>query len=612
MTRLLLLVILICSQISHASDDLADTLKSRRADSILSRAYAIFYSNPDSSQYYTGLALDYAQKNNLEVHMAKAWHSMARTEVLRGDIELALKHLKDAVAVFGRYKQPQFEAKGYVLMSTALTKLDNHREAVRLLLKACVIQKQIKSKAGLRSTLVNLANSYSKLHEFDKALDALNESKQYAVAGDNQWFYYYINAGIIQKNKKNYALAKIQFDSCLAISHRHKMVDAEVTAITDLAELFATMKQPDEAVGYFKEAIKMARTNHLPLEETEALTGLMNCYESTGDYKNAFDCQNRLKVISDSLFNIEKIKNITTVEAKLKVSEKERTIALQKLDMEKNAAEQEKSNKRILLLIAGSSFLVMVLFFTIYIYLKVKRQKKEVEQQKARAERLNSLNQKIFAVIAHDFKSPMITLNTLIDLMDKENVSGDDLKTYSSDVRNQIIQSGQILDNLLNWAKTELNLSYNTNLYSNPFLIVNEITKELNYMAARKNIRIVNQVPESILLKVPPDILKIILRNLLSNAIKFSFSNNEVVVGLNDKVTLFVKDFGAGMNEKTINHLFNGTVQSKLGTFNETGFGLGLYITHELINKFNGSIWIEKNNPTGTIFKFVFPTHAQN
>lgn len=612
MTRLLLLVILICSQISHASDDLADTLKSRRADSILSRAYAIFYSNPDSSQYYTGLALDYAQKNNLEVHMAKAWHSMARTEVLRGDIELALKHLKDAVAVFGRYKQPQFEAKGYVLMSTALTKLDNHREAVRLLLKACGIQKQIKSKAGLRSTLVNLANSYSKLHEFDKALDALNESKQYAVAGDNQWFYYYINAGIIQKNKKNYALAKIQFDSCLAISHRHKMVDAEVTAITDLAELFATMKQPDEAVGYFKEAIKMARTNHLPLEETEALTGLMNCYESTGDYKNAFDCQNRLKVISDSLFNIEKIKNITTVEAKLKVSEKERTIALQKLDMEKNAAEQEKSNKRILLLIAGSSFLVMVLFFTIYIYLKVKRQKKEVEQQKARAERLNSLNQKIFAVIAHDFKSPMITLNTLIDLMDKENVSGDDLKTYSSDVRNQIIQSGQILDNLLNWAKTELNLSYNTNLYSNPFLIVNEITKELNYMAARKNIRIVNQVPESILLKVPPDILKIILRNLLSNAIKFSFSNNEVVVGLNDKVTLFVKDFGAGMNEKTINHLFNGTVQSKLGTFNETGFGLGLYITHELINKFNGSIWIEKNNPTGTIFKFVFPTHAQN
>lgn len=612
MTRLLLLVILICSQISHASDDLADTLKSRRADSILSRAYAIFYSNPDSSQYYTGLALDYAQKNNLEVHMAKAWHSMARTEVLRGDIELALKHLKDAVAVFGRYKQPQFEAKGYVLMSTALTKLDNHREAVRLLLKACGIQKQIKSKAGLRSTLVNLANSYSKLHEFDKALDALNESKQYAVAGDNQWFYYYINAGIIQKNKKNYALAKIQFDSCLAISHRHKMVDAEVTAITDLAELFATMKQPDEAVGYFKEAIKMARANHLPLEETEALTGLMNCYESTGDYKNAFDCQNRLKVISDSLFNIEKIKNITTVEAKLKVSEKERTIALQKLDMEKNAAEQEKSNKRILLLIAGSSFLVMVLFFTIYIYLKVKRQKKEVEQQKAQAERLNSLNQKIFAVIAHDFKSPMITLNTLIDLMDKENVSGDDLKTYSSDVRNQIIQSGQILDNLLNWAKTELNLSYNTNLYSNPFLIVNEITKELNYMAARKNIRIVNQVPESILLKVPPDILKIILRNLLSNAIKFSFSNNEVVVGLNDKVTLFVKDFGAGMSEKTINHLFNGTVQSKLGTFNETGFGLGLYITHELINKFNGSIWIEKNNPTGTIFKFVFPTHAQN
>jgi len=55
--------------------------------------------------------------------------------------------------------------------------------------------------------------------------------------------------------------------------------------------------------------------------------------------------------------------------------------------------------------------------------------------------------------------------------------------------------------------------------------------KELNYMTAKKNIQIINQIPEHILLNVPPDILKIITRNLVSNAVKFSFSNSTVIIG---------------------------------------------------------------------------------
>jgi len=60
--------------------------------------------------------------------------------------------------------------------------------------------------------LQNLANTYIALKEFDKALEALNDSKNYTERGNSQWYYYYINAGLIQQHKKNYALAKIQFD----------------------------------------------------------------------------------------------------------------------------------------------------------------------------------------------------------------------------------------------------------------------------------------------------------------------------------------------------------------------------------------------------------------
>ncbi len=594
-----------CLQINWAQQSNFYAAKEAHADSLLDRANKIFYSNPDSSLYYTNEALNFATKNNLEVRMALAWRSQAKHCVLKGDVELALKKLKEAIAVFEKYNRQDNIAKCYSLMSVALGKIHNDYEGIDYLLKAVAIYERTENKEGLRSTLVNLANSYADVKEFDKALEALRESKPFIEDGSSEWFYYYINAGIIFRNQKKYALAKIQFDSCLVISKRNHMIDAEVTAHTDMADLLRETNRYKEAIVFYNQAIIMARKNNLPVEESEALVGITKSYAATAEFKEAFFSQNRLKIISDSLFDIQKIKNINTIEARLKVSEKEKTIALQKLSMEQSAVEQEKSAERIAYLIIGVCVLIFILIFTYRTYLKVRRQKNEVEIQKARAEKLNQLNQKIFAVIAHDFKSPLITLQMLIDLMDKENISKEDLNAYTVDVKNQIIQSGQILENLLNWAKSELNLTPNSHQFSTPKHIATEVIKEMEYISTRKLIKVTNNIDESLSLQFPPDILKIIIRNLLSNAIKFSYSNSEVIICSEENAVVCIKDTGLGLSPKAINQLFNGTVKSQLGTFNETGFGLGLYITYELIHKFGGKIWVENNQPVGSVFKFT-------
>lgn len=586
-----------------------NSAKEKHADSLLLKAFAVFYTNPDSSQYYTNLALNYADKNDLPIQKGRAWHSLARTEVLRGDIEPALKHLRDAAALFEKHGHARYLAKCYSLMSVAVGKINNHRESVSFLLKAEKLHKDGNDTPGLRSTYVNLANTYAKLNEYDKALQALNSSKKYSVNTGKDWYYYYINSGLIHEYKKNYSFAKSQYDSCLAIAQRHQMVDAEVTAATKIAELFYLTKQFKSAEDYFLKAIAMAKLNNLPIEESEALEGLVNYYVNQGNYKAAYQSKLRLDAISDSLFNIEKIKNINAVEARLKVSEKEKTIALQKLDMEKSIAEQEKSRRNLSFMVAGIIVLALILFLTIYVYVKTRRQKKEVELQKARAEKLNSLNQKIFAVIAHDFKSPMITLNMLLDLMENENISAEELRSYSGDVRHQLIQSGQILENLLNWARTELKLSSGVIQESNPQSIAEEIIKEMDIVRAKKNLTIQNDIPASMQLKIPADIFKIIIRNLLSNAVKFSYSGGRIIMGMEPTATFFIKDSGSGMSDAKLKQLFEGTVKSEMGTFNETGFGLGLYITNELVQKFKGTIWAESRENSGTVFKFVFPVH---
>lgn len=592
--------------VSFASDN-GDSLSQRTGERLLEKAYTIFFSNPDSALVYSTRALEHAEKNKLVVLQARAYHSIARTEILKGDIEPALQHLRMAADIFETEKQFKYLAKTYSLMSVAVGKVNNHRESVNLLLKSEALQLQQNDTSGLRTTYVNLANTYSKLNEYDKAIESLNNSKRFLKPGEKDWYFYYINGGIIYENKKSYSYAKVLFDSCLVIARRFNMIDAEITAATDLARVYFLMKQYPQAESLFQNAIDMARLHHLPLEEADALEGLLEYYVATNDYKKAYENKLRLDVISDSLFNIEKIKNISAVEAKLKVSEKEKTIALQKLEMAKSEAEREQSQRQLSVVIVGTIFLALVLFLTFYVYLKTRKQKKEVEREKARAEKLNILNQKIFAVIAHDFKSPMITLNMLLDLMEKENISPEELRSYSNDVRHQLLQSGQILENLLNWARTELKLSAHLQQESFPYVVTGEIVKELTAASTKKELTIHNEIPVNIKLKIPADILKIIVRNLLSNAVKFSYIGGEIKVGFDETDGIYVKDNGRGIDEKRVNELFSGTLQSELGTFNETGFGLGLYITHELVQKFNGLIMVDSRENSGTVFKFVFP-----
>lgn len=585
----------------------------RHFDSLLAKGRSIYGRDPDSSMLYTNEALNYALKYKLEIQKALALYSRARIETLQGDVEQALKDLKEAVVIYEKNKEMSKVAGCYDLMATAFGKIDkSEAQCIELLQKACEIYRKEGNTDGLQNSLVNLANNYAYINAYDKGIAALTEVKNYILPGSEEWFYYYINVGLIQMRQKKFAQARLNFDSCVAISRRHKMLDAEITAITEVGTTLHGMKKTGEAISYFTKAIEMSRTHNLPIEESDALKGLLGCYVAMNNYKGAFICQSRLKAISDSLFDIKKVKNVKLIETKLKVSEKEKTIALQKLSMEENARIQKEDKERILLLIGGALLLAAALSVTVFIYMRTKKQKREVELQKARVERLNSLNQKIFSVIAHDFKSPLITLQMLIDLLDKTEISREDLTSYTADVRHQITQSNQILENLLNWARTELNVAHNRNLTADPRIIAGEIEKELSFMASKKGIRFINALPEKKLFRIPPDILKIITRNLVSNAIKYSYENNEITIGLNERDAIYIKDNGVGMKEQKINELFTGTVKSSMGTFNETGFGLGLYITYELINKFSGKIWVEKNNPSGTVFIFAIPPYEQN
>jgi signal transduction histidine kinase len=100
-----------------------------------------------------------------------------------------------------------------------------------------------------------------------------------------------------------------------------------------------------------------------------------------------------------------------------------------------------------------------------------------------------------------------------------------------------------------------------------------------------------------------------VVTNLLSNAVKYSPGEKKVIVsGKKTETELIIKirDFGMGVPEEEQSNIFERFYRSKNMTITISGFGLGLYICRDIINRHNGQIWVEREEK-GSAFYFSLP-----
>ncbi len=243
----------------------------------------------------------------------------------------------------------------------------------------------------------------------------------------------------------------------------------------------------------------------------------------------------------------------------------------------------------------------------------VKERTSEVTSQKEELENANEVKNKFFNIIAHDLKNPVSSVVQLTELM-KENFD-----LYTKEQQKEIIESIAnsanatlfLLEDLLVWARSQINkitFSFEPqNIYE---LAQSEIINHFQ-QAINKNISLVNELENGTFVMADSSSIKTVFRNLISNAIKFSKTEGVIIIGgitENDSHIVFVKDFGIGMTNQTLDKLFKlSEKQSIDGTNGEKGSGLGLNICKEFIEKNHGKIWVESEPGKGSTFYFSLP-----
>ena len=237
-----------------------------------------------------------------------------------------------------------------------------------------------------------------------------------------------------------------------------------------------------------------------------------------------------------------------------------------------------------LIIISAIIFLLASIFLSRFQRLKNQKilLEKSVAIKTAELHELNASKDKFFSIIAHDLKNPFNTIIGFSEMLNEEIKSGDStrIEKYSGMINTSAVQTLRLLENLLEWAKSQTGKILFNPIPINLSGLFNEEFSMLNDMATGKNIELKSSFPDDLTVLADKNMLKTILRNLISNAIKFTHKNGKVEVKAmidNKQVEISVSDNGIGMTKETIAKLFRIDANlSTRGTENEKGTGLGL------------------------------------
>jgi hypothetical protein len=227
----------------------------------------------------------------------------------------------------------------------------------------------------------------------------------------------------------------------------------------------------------------------------------------------------------------------------------------------------------------------------------------------------NKLKDRLFSIIAHDLRSPLINLNEVIKMLNSDLISDADFKLFIPTLSNNISYTTGLLENLLFWSRSQLQGEIIKPIYLNFKDITDNIITLFDNAIKEKNIATENNLDSSSLVYADMDMIHLIVRNLISNAIKFSQHGGSIKITSQIKGNDFImciSDSGVGISKQNQKKLFEQETFTTRGTDNEEGTGLGLLLCKDFIEKNGGKIWVESKIGVGTKFFVQIPNLPVN
>ncbi len=206
--------------------------------------------------------------------------------------------------------------------------------------------------------------------------------------------------------------------------------------------------------------------------------------------------------------------------------------------------------------------------------------------------------EKFSSDVAHELKNPLTAIKSSIELLNNKNISKENRSKLMNNFNKDIDRMNKLISDISHFSKTIAEIEIENFELTN----VNEFLKEYfgEQSTNKKNIKILLQTDnnKNLVLLNKDKFLQVIL-NLIDNSISIAKNNSNILITSNKKnencVEIKIYDQGKGIDFKEKNKIFDRFYTDRIEDRDQHS-GLGLSISYEIINSFNGSIELTESD----------------
>jgi signal transduction histidine kinase len=625
-------------------------------------AIFIIQGNPAEAKPDIDKASEYIEKTsnsfqkakikNLKAIILRETHRYKESIVLQQEALQIFRSLNDTAEITGNLHN----------LAILYQRLLDEDQALKLYLEVYDIENKRQNHFGISRTANNLGGIYDRLGKLDKAIQLYRSSVASSKIIGNRQFesaaYHQLANIFLETGKSDSAL--IYYEIAATINKELGFFEYLGNNLYQMAETYRFLGKTDEAIPKYLESADVFRSNQdlksmansfnqlaliyidikeydlaknfakkamheykkLPADDILAniYTNFYRISKANGLYNESLGFLEKSVNLSDSLSEAARNKELNEIETRYEVRkiEEENSKLMAENELKAKAIRTQQLITLVLVL------MVIVILVAIFFVNRSKRQlralnlqlelqSREMESKAVELETANSTKDMLFSIIAHDIRNPFSAVLNFSELLieEIETIDKQTLRMYADNINLSALNTFVLLENLLFWSKSQRGTISVQPSDVNLHKMGSDVLKTAGANASENTIKLINALPEELVLHTDPTLLRIILGNLTGNAIRYNKIGGSVELWAGKSgnyIEIKVIDSGKGLEKDKIKKILEGKGRVAVPEKGKPeGTGLGMVLCIDFIKRLGGDLSIESKPGEGSVFSFRLP-----
>ena len=247
-----------------------------------------------------------------------------------------------------------------------------------------------------------------------------------------------------------------------------------------------------------------------------------------------------------------------------------------------------------------------------FLILENDRLLKEMQELNRQLAAINGFQKNFFATVAHDVKSPLTAILGYSEVLNMKLKAMPSELRYASNIHSAAKTLNVLISDLVDLAAIESGKLRVEIATLNLLQVINDVRSRVEIAAQKRSLSLVLDVPP-VLPPLAGDDARIgqVVQNLCTNAIQYTKEGGKITLKVEtapDRVIVSVIDTGIGISKEDLPRVWERFFQTKEAQgMRKAGFGLGLKIAREIVQRHGGEMGIESELGVGSRFFFHIP-----